>query len=181
MILIFGPTGSGKSMQGKFLAARNNWHWLSAGQLLRDENNPELLGKMEKGELIDFKVVNDVVEKALSKMDSTDNLVLDGYPRMIEQAEFLVKSQESRSQIIKFAIVLDVPRQTVLTRLLKRARADDNEQAINHRLDQYDKDMPGVFAYLEQNGTPIIHVNGDDTIGRVHDSIMRALKDRHFV
>ena len=34
MIVFFGPAGAGKSVQGQLLAARNNWRWLSAGQLL---------------------------------------------------------------------------------------------------------------------------------------------------
>ena len=35
MILLFGPTGAGKSMQGQMLAARQGWKWLSTGEMLR--------------------------------------------------------------------------------------------------------------------------------------------------
>lgn len=181
MILIFGPTGSGKSMQGKLLAARNNWRWLSAGQLLREENDPELLEEMKRGELVDYARVNDVVAKALSSLESTDNLILDGYPRMIEQAKYLYEMLMAKGLNIKYAVVLDVPRESLIKRLLLRARADDNENAINARLDQYDHDMPIVFNYLEQNNVPVIHVNGNDTIGRVHDNIMDTLSERRLI
>ena len=46
MIVFFGPAGAGKSVQGNLLAARNDWRWLGAGQLLRDSKDPELLARM---------------------------------------------------------------------------------------------------------------------------------------
>lgn len=181
MILIFGPTGSGKSMQGKLLAARNGWTWLSAGQLLRDEHNPELLSQMQKGELIDPEIVNGVVAKALLKAGSEKTVILDGYPRMLEQAKYLVDSQPEHGKSIKFVIVLDVPRDTVTTRLLKRSRIDDNVDAINHRLDQYQSDIPEVLEFLAKNGIEIVHIDGDDTIGRVHDNIINKLNELKLI
>ena len=38
MILLFGPPGAGKSMQGQMLAARQGWKWLSTGEMLRRSN-----------------------------------------------------------------------------------------------------------------------------------------------
>ena len=53
MIVFFGPAGAGKSVQGNLLAARNDWRWLGAGQLLRDSKDPELLAQMSTGQLVD--------------------------------------------------------------------------------------------------------------------------------
>ena len=39
MILLFGPPGAGKSMQGQMLAARQGWKWLSTGEMLRRSND----------------------------------------------------------------------------------------------------------------------------------------------
>ena len=50
MIIFFGPAGAGKSVQGQILSARHGWRWLSAGQLLRDSKDPELLKVMSTGE-----------------------------------------------------------------------------------------------------------------------------------
>ena len=46
MIVFFGPAGAGKSVQGQILAARFGWRWLSAGQLLRDSKDIEVLKQM---------------------------------------------------------------------------------------------------------------------------------------
>jgi CRP-like cAMP-binding protein len=52
MIIFFGPAGSGKSVQGQLLAAKQGWRWLSTGQLLRDTRDPILLQSMQQGKLI---------------------------------------------------------------------------------------------------------------------------------
>jgi adenylate kinase family enzyme len=53
MILFFGPPGSGKSVQGELLVKRNNWLWLSTGQLFRNSKNPEIHKRLATGELFD--------------------------------------------------------------------------------------------------------------------------------
>ena len=52
MIILFGAAGSGKSIQGQRLADKHNFRWLSVGQLLRNQNDPELDKIMRKGELV---------------------------------------------------------------------------------------------------------------------------------
>ena len=61
MIVFLGPAGAGKSTQGKLLASRHDWLWLSAGQLLRDSHDAELEQIMNKGELVPFEKVNSIV------------------------------------------------------------------------------------------------------------------------
>ena len=36
MVIFFGPAGSGKSTQGRIVADKYGWRWLSVGQVLRD-------------------------------------------------------------------------------------------------------------------------------------------------
>lgn len=179
MILLFGPTGSGKSMQGKLLAARNGWRWLSAGQLLRDEKDSTLLEKMRLGELIEPETVNQVVKKALGRAGDIDKVVLDGYPRMLEQARFLLSSQKERT--VKAVVVLDVSKQEILNRLTLRGRADDNIESIENRLNQYEKDMPVIYDYFVEENIPVIHIDGNDSVGKVHDKIMQALGELQLV
>ena len=52
MIIFFGPAGSGKSVQGQILAARQGWRWLSTGQLLRDTHDVSVLQTMQAGKLV---------------------------------------------------------------------------------------------------------------------------------
>ena len=52
MILLFGPTGAGKSMQGQMLAVRQGWKWLSTGEMLRQSTDPEVIETLKSGELV---------------------------------------------------------------------------------------------------------------------------------
>ena len=74
MIIFFGPAGSGKSVQAQILAARQGWRWLSAGQLLRDSRDPQLLQQMAEGQLADNDKVNAIMADALKRADGIDRL-----------------------------------------------------------------------------------------------------------
>lgn len=50
MIILMGLAGSGKSTQGKRLAEELDGVWLSAGQVLRDTNDPEVNAIQEQGD-----------------------------------------------------------------------------------------------------------------------------------
>ena len=95
MIVFFGPAGAGKSVQGNLLAARNNWRWLGAGQLLRDSKDPELLATMSTGKLVDPNIVNRVMGEALARAnDKVSQVILDGYPRQLAQAQWLIENKD---------------------------------------------------------------------------------------
>ena len=92
MVIFFGPAGAGKSVQGNLLAARNDWRWLGAGQLLRDSRDPELLAEMSTGKLVNPEIVNKVMGEALDRADDrVQKVILDGFPRQLEQAKWLVE------------------------------------------------------------------------------------------
>ena len=56
MILLFGPTGAGKSMQGQMLAVRQGWKWLSTGEMLRQSTDPAVIATLKAGELVSDKL-----------------------------------------------------------------------------------------------------------------------------
>ncbi|NCS83089.1 AAA family ATPase, partial [Candidatus Saccharibacteria bacterium] len=93
MILFFGPSGAGKSVQGQFLAARQGWRWLSAGQLLRDTRDQEVLRSQHEGKLVTSDKVNQIISDALNRATNIDQIILDGFPRMLDQAKWLVDSR----------------------------------------------------------------------------------------
>lgn len=83
MIVFFGPAGAGKSVQGQILAARFGWRWLSAGQLLRDSKDIEVLKQMRTGNLVTTETVNRLMGEALNRACDIPNVILDGFPRII--------------------------------------------------------------------------------------------------
>ena len=125
MIIFFGPAGAGKSVQGQILSARHGWRWLSAGQLLRDSRDPELLKEMSSGDLVSEERVNQVVKDALVNSKDIDKVILDGYPRQLGQAKWLVETEPEHEHSIQMVVVLEVPKSEIERRLHVRGRVDD--------------------------------------------------------
>lgn len=175
MIVFFGPAGAGKSVQGKMLAARHEWRWLSTGQLLRDTKDPELQQYLKTGKLVSDEQVNKLMGDALEDEKDMSHIVLDGYPRKMSQAEWLLKNQPLHEKLIDIVIVLEVPRSEIIRRMMLRGRADDTEQAIEERLQIYRREMYPVLSYLTEYGVHVAHIDGTGTVGNVHDRIEAEL------
>lgn len=171
MIIIFGPPGAGKSIQGQMLAARMGWRWLSAGQLLRDQRNPELLAIMQTGELVPHEHTNRIIDEAIARAEGMQ-VILDGYPRAVEQAEWLITQHKDS---VNLAILLDIPKDEVIKRLSIRGRSDDEPQTIEQRLDIYKQETNPIIDYLKSHAIVVETVNGVGTVGEIHDRIVSVL------
>ena len=91
-LIIFGPPGVGKGTLSDMLADKYKIPHISTGDIFRNEiksGNSELIQYVEKGLLVPDSVVNKVVEKGLKQENCKNGFILDGYPRTIDQAEFL--------------------------------------------------------------------------------------------
>lgn len=177
MIVFFGPAGAGKSVQGNLLAARNDWRWLGAGQILRDSKDPELLAQMSTGKLVDPEIVNRAMNDALSRAnDKVQKVILDGYPRQLAQAQWLLENKDNHGRNVDLVVVLEVPRSELLRRLEIRGRLDDTPEVIDERLRIYRQEMYPVLNYFNEHGVKIAHIDGTGTVGQVHDRIMEEIE-----
>lgn len=176
MIVFFGPAGAGKSMQGQILAARHGWRWLSTGQLLRQTTNKEMLDHLKTGKLVSDEQVNELIGDALKDSKDITHVILDGYPRKMSQAEWLVGNKSEHDRKIDIVVVLEVPRDQIVKRLTLRGRADDTEEAIEERLQIYRREMYPILSYLTQHGVHVAHIDGTGTVGQVHDRIEAELE-----
>ena len=176
MIIFFGPAGAGKSVQGQILAARHNWRWLSTGQLLRDSHDMKLLEKMQTGALVDPGLVNDIMGHAIQRAKDIDHVILDGFPRELSQAKWLIDSQPLHQRSIGVVVVLEVPKSEIVRRLQLRGRIDDTPEAIEERLSIYRKEMYPILSYLTDQGVHVAHIDGTGTVGQVHDRIEAELE-----
>lgn len=175
MIVFFGPAGAGKSVQGQMLAARQGWRWLSAGQLLRDTHDMELLKEMQTGKLVTSETVNKLMGEALKRAKNIDRVILDGFPRELSQAKWLVKAQPEHERAIDLVVVLEVPRSELMKRIEVRGRVDDTPEAVDERLKIYRTEMYPILSYFTEENVNIVHIDGTGSVGQVHDRIMEEL------
>jgi adenylate kinase len=178
MIVFFGPAGAGKSVQGQILAARYGWRWLSAGQLLRDSHDPQLVDMMHQGKLVPHDAITRIMGDAIAKAGDIDQIILDGFPRQLEQADWLIASQPQHGRSIGLVVVLEVPREELLKRLAIRGRVDDTPGAIDERLSIYRQEIYPILGLLTEQSIPVVHIDGVGSVGQIHDRVVAELTDR---
>ena len=176
MIIFFGKAGAGKSIQGQMLSARHGWRWLSAGQLLRDTHDEEVHKIMARGELVPSEVTYRLVSEAVNAADDVDHVVLDGFPRELEQTEWLLASENPISRDVKLVVVIDVSNEEIMRRLVIRGRFEDKPEIIHRRLEIYDQEMQPILDSFKNHGIKVVSVNGEGTVGEVHDRIQVELE-----
>ena len=177
MILFVGPPGSGKSVQGQLLSARNGWRWISAGQLLRDTKEPAAYEIMTKGKMVGNDLINRLMGEAIGRSKDIVHLVLDGYPRQIEQAKWLVDELPKHERSISAVIVLNVPDEEISRRLKLRGRLDDDEEVVKSRSELYRTETQPVLDYYRSLNIPVRDVNGFGSVGQVHDHIQQVIDE----
>jgi adenylate kinase len=176
MILFFGPPGSGKSVQGQLLVERNGWQWLSTGDIFRNSKDPEVLKRMATGELIDDTLTNKVLDDAIQAIGQETRLVLDGYPRNVDQSKWLQQYLPRVGRKIDCVVLFQVPRDELINRLAGRGRAEDNPEVISRRLDIYnEKTSPVVDYFRDKTDVPVLLVDGTGDIPEVHERIQAAV------
>lgn len=181
-LIILGPQGSGKGTQAKLLAEKFGLKHISTGDLLRAEaesgsEKGKLIAKiLTTGELIPFDTIVELLEPV---MKDTKGFILDGTPRNIKQAEYLDWFMGENDIQIDKIILLNLPREVSLTRLSKRAetehRTDDTPEAINERLNIYEKDtLPVIENYRSQG--KLLEIDGTPDIQTIFTDIITKLK-----
>lgn len=175
MIIFFGPAGAGKSVQGQLLAKEMNWNWISSGQLLRESTDPEIVEIMSSGKLVPLEKFGELFSDAVKKSKEYSHVILDGFPRKVEQAEWLGEKRDELGRDIKLAIVMDIPKEELVNRMMLRGRADDTPEAINERLNIYHAEIDPILAYLSGHEVPVIHIDGVGTVEAVHERVMSAV------
>ena len=183
--LIFGPPGSGKGTQAARVEREFDMQHLSTGEILRSEvAHGSAVGKeaariMAAGDLVPDELIDRIVESRLGRMDPAASVLLDGFPRTIEQAQALDRMLSELGRKVDFVVALDVPEQMLVDRLLHRAqvdgRADDTREAIMERMHEYRARTAPVLDHYRRSGVPVAEVEGvgevDEVFERVREKI----------
>lgn len=210
-LVLFGPPGAGKGTQARLLADRLGLRQISTGDLfraaLRDKTpvGLEAQSYLDRGLLVPDAVVNKMVDEALTEVDH-DDFILDGFPRTVEQARWLLGHLEEHAAPLDAVVSLTVDPELIVQRLSRRRtdretgeiyhldfnppppevpaerlvhRSDDQPEAIRRRLEVYEAETKPVEAVLRAH-VLCCEIDGVGEIEEVHGRILRALPDgRH--
>ncbi|HSX41237.1 MAG TPA: nucleoside monophosphate kinase [Candidatus Saccharimonadales bacterium] len=161
VIVVLGPTGAGKSDQAKRLAAAKGWTRVSSGELLRGSGRPELIEAVKQGALAPTDIIWELVTTKLRTIKADEGLVLDGFPRLLNEAQRLDALLAEGGRKIDRVIEVFVPPAVAQQRLDHRGRADDSAEAVARKRRWYDtetaqvlKHYQPVFMQIDGSGTP---------------------------
>ena len=123
MILVFlGPPGAGKGTQAKILEDRFGYRQISTGDMLRKHRADktalglEAQSYMDAGKLVPDDLVIRMVEAELA---NADNIIVDGFPRTIPQADAF-DAVLARKGLDAVAVIFDVDYNVLAERITGR-------------------------------------------------------------
>lgn len=168
-ILITGLMGSGKSTQAKRLAQKLGLVFLTTGDVLREiAKESSKVGRylnntLSKGEMIDDKIVADLIKQRLDKEDAKAGFISDSYPRRLSQVELF----DPRLDVIFY---LKVDPEVAKERLLKRGRPDDTEELIDYRHQSQGIKITELVDYYRQK-IPVYDIDANKSEDEVFAQI----------
>lgn len=167
VIIFFGPPGSGKGTQADMLGEKLGLPVISPGELLRHERDAgtelgkQVADKLAKGELVNDELVENILDNRLKKDDASAGFILDGFPRDLEQLEYLEKKIHEllKSDDEVMAIYIDVSDKEVESRIGGRRVCDCG--AAYHLTKKPPKeegicDLCGAKIYIRKDDKPEI-------------------------
>jgi len=166
-VLLLGAPGAGKGTQSSRIGDEFGVDHITTGDALRANKGMDISeldfehdtpgGFMDAGELVPDEVVNEIVVTAL---DNADGFVLDGYPRNIEQAEFL----DARTEL-DAVIRLAVDDEELVDRLTGRRVCPDCGENYHVEFDR-----PVESGICDECGSELIQ-REDDTEATVRERL----------
>ncbi|KAJ9626310.1 bifunctional uridylate/adenylate kinase [Taxawa tesnikishii (nom. ined.)] len=187
VIFVLGGPGAGKGTQCANLVRDYGFKHLSAGDLLREEQDRpgSQFGDMIKqyirdGLIVPMEVTIQLLENAMvATIDETGNrrFLIDGFPRKLDQA---VKFEEAVCPSV-FTLFFDCPEEVMQERLLNRGktsgRSDDNAESIKKRFKTFEDTSMPVVDMFEKQGK-VVKVSATKTPLEVYEDVKVKIADR---
>lgn len=163
-IILLAPPAAGKGTQAELLTEEYKLNHISTGDLLREASQEQnefgnkLKTIMESGNLVSDETVLEVLNRYLDKTDNF-NLLLDGFPRNIYQAEKLDELLKSKGSKIDYVFLLNVDKDTLLYRITGRRLCKSCGAIYNVNIDPL---KPKIDSICDKCGNSLIARKDDN-------------------
>ena len=145
-----------------------------------DEKRGELLDEWDEARLRRACGLSD--DDPLPTMPQP-SIIYDGFPRTVQQCQMLEFIFGQKQCKLDCVISIDIPQEELVRRIHERAlisnRADDTEEVIRHRLEEYENKTRPVLEYYKVSGR-LVSIDGSGTIAETNTRLCKIL-DRLFV
>ena len=180
-IILLGAPGAGKGTQAQILKDKFNIPQISTGDMLRaaikanTKLGLEAKQFMDSGALVPDQLIIELVKERIQNEDCKQGFLLDGFPRTINQTEWLIEQVHSGRFELTSVFNLVATEEVVRGRLEKRGRQDDNDKAINKRFEEYNKVTLPLLDHFDKENIKIINIDASLPPHEVHKIIMDEL------
>ena len=172
-IIMLGAQGTGKGTVAGIISEQIGLPQISTGDIFRKNISEKTTLGIEaekyisKGDLVPDEITVPMVEDRLTWKDAKNGVILDGFPRTIEQAEKLDKILEAKGGKIDLVVNLVTPKEELIDRMLTRrvCTNQDCKATYNTKLHP-----PKVEGICDKCGSPLKQ--------RADDSDPEAIKRR---
>ena len=210
-MILLGPPGAGKGSQAQNLSGALCVPHVSTGDIFRaniKEGTPlgaRVKGILDAGELVPDDLTVQIVADRLSKADSVNGFILDGFPRTIPQAEQLDAMLARDGKAVDVVLNLVCPDEVIIRRISGRRmcscgrtyhlssnpprvagvcdldgkalyiREDDKEETVKTRLETYHRQTEPLIAYYTRKDA-LRDIDGKPAIAEITADILRVLE-----
>jgi len=183
-VFFIGKPGCGKGTQAKLLSERTGWPVRASGAEFRTiAAEDTVVGRKIKSEIDEGMLAPHwfamyLYQRALFSLPEDSNVIFDGFNRKIEEAQLIVDSLQwiGRPFVV---LEIDISDGTMRERLQGRSRtsgrADDRQDAIEERLDEYNTHTAEALKIFENMGV-LIKIDGEPSPKRVAELVAEALQ-----
>lgn len=197
IVILVGRSGSGKGTQGEYIKQffQDNFKiqetgesvdlkYISTGQRFREFSASEsytasISRKINEagGLQPEFLAVWNWAAILIDTLDKESNIIFDGAPRKLHEAEVLDSTVGFYGFSRPLVIEIDVSLDECVRRMLLRKRADDTEEVIRERLGWYDRDVVPMLEWYKQNQNYIYKkINGNRSVDEIKVEIEQVLR-----
>lgn len=189
ILIITGPPYSGKGTQCEIISKELHYTHVSTGDRVREEKAQRteigriISGYEEKGDLVPDSIMKTLFGQILDENKHRKGILLDGYPRTKPQVNDLLELVQAKELEIGLVINIQVPREELLQRAMKRAadsnRADDrNPETHLKRVRIFESQTLPAIEYMKTR-LSVADIDGIGGIGEITRRIVEKI-DTHF-
>src|SRR5574344_111107 len=142
-IIFIAPPAAGKGTFSDMLAKKYGYEHISTGDLLRDaKNKNDALGQeisqlMSSGKLVPDKIVLELLENYIKKIDPSKRFILDGVPRNVSQIAPVLNIFKEMGIDDYVVIFLDVDYEKAMKRTLGRLTCPKCKRGYNEFSEEF--------------------------------------------
>lgn len=187
-LIIMGPQGSGKTTQTERVAQHFQLPIFESGTELRQlakQDTPlahKIRQQMASGQLADNPTLWHLFQLYLAKHPINRGIILDGFPRTIDQCQLLAELAEKYTWRIQ-GVYLAISDTTAQHRLEHRfsivdgqkvTREDDRPAIVKKRLALFHQRTEPVLDWLKAHHQ-LLTIDGEPTVDQVTNQLLAAL------